>query len=103
MLFRSAKIIAVADVFTALTETRPYRDGMAKKECLSTLLEKRSAGKLDPLLVSLVEKHYDDLFDLQMSVHREGIQEYLRTAQGVIPCVPPRIETEKLSAVMACG
>lgn len=98
-----AKIIAVADIFTALTETRPYRDGMAKKECLTTLLEMRLAGKLDPLLVSLVEKHYDDLFDLQMSVHREGIREYLRKAQGVIPCVPPRIETEKLGAVMVCG
>lgn len=98
-----ARIIAVADIFTALTETRPYRAGMSKDECLRTLLEMTAARKLDPLLVSLVEKHYDDLFEMQLSIQRAGMREYLRASEGVIPFSPPRIKTEDSCVVIACG
>lgn len=71
-----ARIISTADVFVALTENRPYRDSLPRDKCLGVMLAKAAEGKLDPLVVSLVKTHYDDLFDLRMSIHQSGIEEY---------------------------
>jgi putative nucleotidyltransferase with HDIG domain len=56
-----ARIVAVADVLTALSEDRPYRRGMAKGEVLRILSEMGDAGKLDRRLVQLVREHHDEV------------------------------------------
>jgi HD-GYP domain-containing protein (c-di-GMP phosphodiesterase class II) len=51
----AARIIAVADVFDAMTQPRSYKDGMSVEEALEKLDE--GAGRqFDPNLVALVER-----------------------------------------------
>lgn len=51
-----ARMVAVADVFTALTEDRPYRPGMPLDEALA-LLRNLRGDHLDPSLVDLLLAH----------------------------------------------
>jgi len=55
-LSREARIIAVADVFQALAQDRPYRGSMPYKQIMHILWELVSEGHLDREIVSLVAK-----------------------------------------------
>jgi len=46
-----ARILAVADVYDALSSERPYRPAMPHAECLRILRENASGGGLDPEMV----------------------------------------------------
>ncbi|OWW20163.1 HD-GYP domain-containing protein [Noviherbaspirillum denitrificans] len=50
-----ARIVAVADIFTALTEDRPYRAGMKKEECMDVLYKMARDGAIDGEVVSLLQ------------------------------------------------
>lgn len=52
-----ARIIAVADVFQALEQHRPYRDPLPANEILSILKDEAERGKLDRGVVACVEAH----------------------------------------------
>jgi HD-GYP domain-containing protein (c-di-GMP phosphodiesterase class II) len=52
-----ARIIAVADVFQALTQTRPYRDKFASKDIIPLMQNQIQEGKLDKDVVLLVENN----------------------------------------------
>lgn len=57
----NARIMAVADVFTALTEDRPYRASLSQKEVLATLQSLGSRRWLDQSIVGLLEKNHDEV------------------------------------------
>ncbi len=52
-----ARIIAVADVFQALTQKRPYRDKFSKEETLLILKEEMTQGRLDKDVVLMLENN----------------------------------------------
>lgn len=54
----SVRIMAVADVFTAITEDRPYRAAMDRGAVLGVLYHDAAAARLDPQLVVLVAHEY---------------------------------------------
>jgi len=54
-----ARIIAVADIFQALAQTRPYRNQLSLDDILKHLDAFVEQGALDDLLVSLVKRHRD--------------------------------------------
>ncbi len=54
-----ARIIAVADVFQALVQDRPYREGMALEKVIDILDEFVANGKLDDSVVEIVKKKRD--------------------------------------------
>jgi HD-GYP domain-containing protein (c-di-GMP phosphodiesterase class II) len=56
-----ARIMAVADVFTALTEDRPYRKAMAPAEVTRVLRGMVEDGGLDGQVVASLEAHYDEM------------------------------------------
>jgi HD-GYP domain-containing protein (c-di-GMP phosphodiesterase class II) len=56
-----SRIVAVADVFTALTENRPYRAGMANFEVINILNDMAHGDVLDPHVVSVLSDHYDEV------------------------------------------
>jgi HD-GYP domain-containing protein (c-di-GMP phosphodiesterase class II) len=56
-----ARLIAVADVFTAISEKRPYRDKMNRAQSLAVLDKFVNEGALDGDIVSLVRLHFDAL------------------------------------------
>ncbi|UCD46500.1 MAG: HD domain-containing protein [Deltaproteobacteria bacterium] len=71
-----ARLMAVADVFTALTEDRPYRKGMGKVAVLRELRNMVSHGDLDGSLVNLLIGQYDEINRLRASAQSEAVGEY---------------------------
>ena len=54
-----SRIMAVADVFTAVSEERPYRNGMSSEESLAVLEKLAADGGLDGDVVAIVKRNYD--------------------------------------------
>jgi len=54
-----ARIVAVADVFQALAQERPYRHSLEPEEILRILREMAESGRLDPNLVDLAADNAD--------------------------------------------
>lgn len=71
-----SRIMAVADVFTAVTEDRPYRTGMSPDMTLGLLMDMGCQGALDPGVVSAAAKNFTDLSLLREEAQRVASQEY---------------------------
>lgn len=56
-----SRIMAVADIFSAITEERPYRKGMEKEQVLRILQENAERGEICPDIVNLLERHYEEV------------------------------------------
>ena len=54
-----ARIMAVADIFTAISEDRPYRSGMNKKDIYKTIKNESDKKLLDSRIVDLLFDKYD--------------------------------------------
>ncbi|KJV05852.1 HD-GYP domain-containing protein [Methylocucumis oryzae] len=61
-LSTEARIIAVADVFQALVQDRPYRQGMALEQVLRVLDDQVRIGKLDKSIVDMAKQRADQCF-----------------------------------------
>ena len=59
-----ARIIAVADIFQALAQERPYRDSMPPEKVLSILKEEVACGKLDEGVVTMIEKNLETCWNV---------------------------------------
>jgi putative nucleotidyltransferase with HDIG domain len=59
-------IIAVADIFQALAQNRPYRDGMKPNQILEILHEKVGLGELDHSIVQIVEENIQKCWEISM-------------------------------------
>ena len=57
-----ARIIAVADVFQALVQDRPYRKGMSLEQVLGILDDMTARGKTDAAIVALARRHGEQCF-----------------------------------------
>lgn len=68
-----ARIIAVADVFQALAQDRPYRKGMAPQQVLSVLKGMNDSGKLDSRIVGLVAADLEACYRAAMPVEGDGL------------------------------
>jgi putative nucleotidyltransferase with HDIG domain len=56
-----ARIMTIADIFSALAEDRPYRKGMEKEKVIMILHEDAQNGLLSDKLVALLTDHYDSI------------------------------------------
>ena len=59
-----ARILAVADVFQAVIQDRPYRKGMEPGQVVSLLNREAEAGRLDPVVVETVVLGLDHYWSL---------------------------------------
>lgn len=57
-----SRILAVADVFSALTENRPYRQGMSARKALHILKSDVRNHKLDQQVVNAVRENIDEMY-----------------------------------------
>jgi HD-GYP domain-containing protein (c-di-GMP phosphodiesterase class II) len=57
----NARIMAVADIFTALAEARPYREPMNQSDVLSTLQKLCARNWLDGSIVRILEENYEEV------------------------------------------
>jgi HD-GYP domain-containing protein (c-di-GMP phosphodiesterase class II) len=71
-----ARIMAVADVMTALTEDRPYRLGMKREKAVKTLLAMAESGGLDKNIVELANKHFSRINEVRISAQLKAQKEY---------------------------
>lgn len=67
-----ARILTVADIFTALTEDRPYRSGMNLSEALNILGRMADAGKIDGTVFAALVEHADAINDIR--AHAQDIE-----------------------------
>ncbi len=72
----AASILSVADIFTALTEDRPYRDGLPRETVLSIIKQAVERGELDKRVVTALETHYDDINDYRSLAQRYANDQY---------------------------
>lgn len=54
-----ARIMAIADIFTALTEDRPYRKAMTSDRVMRILDDMVANGAIDARIVTLLKNNYD--------------------------------------------
>jgi HD-GYP domain-containing protein (c-di-GMP phosphodiesterase class II) len=71
-----SRIVAVADVFTALTEDRPYRKGMTPEVAKRLLNKMGDGGALDGDLVALLRPGFDELNAVRARSQEEALELY---------------------------
>jgi putative nucleotidyltransferase with HDIG domain len=70
------RIMAVADVFTALVEKRPYRSGLTRQKAIPILQSMSSKGWLDGDLVQAISSNFDEVNTLCQDAEASAVQEY---------------------------
>jgi putative nucleotidyltransferase with HDIG domain len=73
-LSTEARIIAVADVFQALVQDRPYRKGMSLEQVLKILEEQANAGKLDRSIIDLAKYHGEKCFAIAKGIDVSSVE-----------------------------
>lgn len=71
-----SRIMAVADVFTAISEDRPYRKGMNDVQVLSLLEKMGNQGALDLQLVSLLKNNFVLINEERLKAQKTSHDEY---------------------------
>lgn len=85
------RIMSIADIFTALTEDRPYRTGMDSGEVLKTLGSMARNSQLDRGLVATVRRDFDLMNDARRTAQRQALREYRAFDRAAEP--RPRVRT----------
>ena len=73
-----SRIVSVADIFTALTEDRPYRTGMSGKEAFGVLSEAVSQNRLDQNVVNTLYDHLESINEIRRFTQSSALDEYQR-------------------------
>jgi HD-GYP domain-containing protein (c-di-GMP phosphodiesterase class II) len=73
-----SRIMAVADIFTAITEPRPYRKGMGKEQVVNVLKSMARDGSICPEVVSMVLKNLNLLTDICNTSQQQAGMNYDR-------------------------
>jgi len=76
-----SRILAVADVLTALTENRPYRRGVLRDGTIGILREFASNGSLDGRIVSVLIEGYDPINRDRADTQEACAAEYSRRGE----------------------
>ncbi|MBF0137520.1 MAG: HD domain-containing protein [Magnetococcus sp. DMHC-1] len=60
-LVLGARIMSIADIFTALTEDRPYRPGMSQSQVQEILASLVAKEKIDPMVCAVVTNNFAEI------------------------------------------
>jgi HD-GYP domain-containing protein (c-di-GMP phosphodiesterase class II) len=71
-----SRIMAVADVFAALTENRPYRQGMMPEQASEIILRMARTGALDSNLVDLLTANLLEVNEYRIVAATQAIDNY---------------------------
>ena len=89
-LSKQSRIMAVADVITALTEDRPYRSGMNRKKAEEVLADMVSNNTLDRDIVCLANENFTFINEVRMNAQKEAHGDYMAFRAHVHECVRMR-------------
>lgn len=73
-----SRIMAVADVFTAITENRPYRKGMERDRTVKVLYDMTESGALDLRIVDVLADNFDGINNKRIKAQKAADAEYKR-------------------------
>ncbi len=76
-----SRVIAVADIFTAMAENRPYRNAMGKSDIISVLKGLSCKNHLDKHVVGILESNYDAIIASTVHKQNEARESYRRKFQ----------------------
>ncbi len=71
-----SRVVAVADIFTAVTEDRPYREGMDRDDALQVLTQLTDGGYLDPEVFGAAVANFEELNAVRLDVQAEAEEDY---------------------------
>lgn len=71
-----SRIMTVADIFSALTEERPYRRSMGKEKVTAILGEDAQKGLLSRSVVDLLVAHYDEINERRAVESKKASRKY---------------------------
>ena len=71
-----ARIIAVSDIVTAITEDRPYRPGMDSLKAIGILRGMVEEGAIDKFIVDLVEEDFSRINTVRKAAQEKAFNEY---------------------------
>lgn len=77
-----SRIMAVADIFSAITEVRPYREGMEKEAAIKVMRENVRQGALSGHLVELLVSNYDKIDAAREREAREEGRRYYESLES---------------------
>ena len=66
-----SRIMAVADIYTAITEDRPYRKGLPAEVAFSQLDEMVANGKIETAVVKTLKQHQDEIETLRRQAQQQ--------------------------------
>lgn len=78
-----SRILAVADVFTALTEDRPYREGMKVEQALGIITKMVEQRALDGQVVRLLQQDLPHIDRARVEAQQEAVEAYSDFTDGV--------------------
>jgi putative nucleotidyltransferase with HDIG domain len=81
-----ARIMAVADIVTAITEDRPYRVGMKSEKAIEILSNMAENGGIDNGIVEIVKENFSLINEVRKKAQQEALIEYnnfYRTIDGI--------------------
>jgi HD-GYP domain-containing protein (c-di-GMP phosphodiesterase class II) len=85
-----ARIMAVADVFSALREKRPYRKVLEKNAIAEILQKQGEEGKLDKEVVSKLISQYEEIDSRFLDVQFTSFYRYQNLWSNIINILAPR-------------
>lgn len=71
-----SRLMAVADVFTAVTEHRPYREGMDKEAVIKIMENMANGGALDRFSTDLLIANFDEINDYRIKAQEEAMERF---------------------------
>ncbi|MFL0247011.1 HD-GYP domain-containing protein [Candidatus Clostridium stratigraminis] len=71
-----ARIIAVADIFTALREKRPYRDPISESETINILINMANSFEIDTRVVNVLKANFEKIDSIRDKSNKDAIYEY---------------------------
>jgi HD-GYP domain-containing protein (c-di-GMP phosphodiesterase class II) len=71
-----SRVVAVADIFTAVTEKRPYREGMSRNEALVELKHLTDRGYLDKEVFMAITSNYEVLDTVRREAQAAALDDY---------------------------
>ncbi|HOJ49170.1 MAG TPA: HD domain-containing protein [Bacillota bacterium] len=77
-----SRVMAVADVFTAITEDRPYRVGMRYENAVKLLMSMVDDGSLDGDIVKILIENYHDINKVRIEAQEKAVVQYNRFLTG---------------------
>ena len=78
-----ARILAIADIFTALTEDRPYRAGLDQVSVLDIITKLVDDYELDDKVFKVLKANYHDVDSSRVAAQRGALREYKSFMEGL--------------------